>query len=245
MDKNNFDNLLKEAFTEHAYKELAELEAMPVPDGRKEPPMGFTTKTRHRKSFFKVAAVLAACVCFFVGTNSSVSAATNEFVQSFINEDELVVGSAAIQNPKLDGYNWITDIGTKLNLVDKGKSEDYIFFEQAYSVKDTGGKVIRVSFDNGQSALITKKCRKGDAAHIGLYLNLTADYTDDARGENVIIGYYKDGIFTRVFFGKMAGAELNVKIPEDGEYMFYVCNASSGTINMDEFSVRLNADNIA
>jgi hypothetical protein len=238
MDKDNFDNMLKEAFTEHAYRELATLEAAPTPVGRKESRMRFTTGTRQRKSFFKVAAVLAACVCFFVGANGSVSATTNDFLRSLVAEDEMAMDIAVETQPKLDGFRWVADIGAKLDLIDKNKTGDVeISFAQAYSVKGTDGKIAKASFDTGQSAFITKKCRKGDVAHIGLYLNLTAYYTDGARGENVEIGYYKDGVFTKLFFGKMVGAELNVEMPEDGEYMFYVLNASAGTINMDEFSV--------
>jgi hypothetical protein len=231
--------MLKEAFTEHAYEELAALEAMPSPDKKKESQMNLITKTKHRKSFFRVAAVLAACVCFFVGANASVSAATNEFMRSFINADGDTEITLDIHQPIPDGFRWVTDIGMKHNLIDKNQSEDENPFKQAYSVKATDGKIVKTSFVNGESAFITKKCHKGDAVRIGLYLNLTADYTIDTRGENVEIGYYKDGAFTRVFFGKIAGAELNIEIPEGGEYMFYVANASAGTINIDEFSVSI------
>jgi hypothetical protein len=195
---------------------------------------------RHGKLLFKVAAVLAACVCFFVGANANVSSATNEFMNSLIAADENEEEASGIYQPPLDGYRLVEDIGAKLDLPLKDGTEN-ILLDYAYSVKDTNGKIVKTSFGNGIGAVITKKFRKDDNAHIGLYLNLTPDHSNK-RGENMIIGYYKDGVFTRVFFGKVVGVELNIAMPETGEYMFCVMNASAGMVNMDEFSVSKGAD---
>jgi hypothetical protein len=71
---------------------------------------------------------------------------------------------------------------------------------------------------------------KGEKLSIGYTLDLTTNKYSDPKGENMEIGYIKNGELITGFFEKKKEFSFTITADEAGEYYFYTENYSAGKI---------------
>lgn len=130
-----------------------------------------------------------------------------------------------ISKDYLDSLN----AGTITNIVTKEKGNIYTIPE------------IRTS--NGDIVVFTKEgelgwcLKKGDELTLNYKLDVISNKQSDVNGENMEVGYIKNGKPVKGYFKKAKEFKYTIKADEDGDYYFYAENYCSGYIIIQSGSI--------
>lgn len=182
-----------------------------------------------------------------------VKTAINDFAESQntgdkIPPDAIISGSQMPQLP-IEGFSQLQNLGERVSPDVIKSNERQLPTEDMYlvSAKDncisnlscTNGEVILVANEDGENYFF----EKGQSAVINLEADFSAEYSESAiTGEQVAVGYIFEDDACDLFSGKVTGEGLSVKFtaPEEGEYVFYLCNFSAGIQNYSNIEISIN-----
>lgn len=162
-------------------------------------------------------------------------------------------GDSVPQVP-LSGYRLASETGTEADstaFIEGGVPCEAVYeiacvsstdFMRVDDIAFSNGEVMVLSGENGNGFDV----KKNDIIFVDFDINLTPSYADKSgEGESVVLGYVIDGEAEEMMHG-MDGFKINEKsvltilAPYDGEYKFFIMNASQCLQNYDKITVELN-----
>jgi hypothetical protein len=185
------------------------------------------------------------------------AAMDSDVMEAAAGEDHIIEMEAEPQYPVSDQFHLLRDVGQEVAITETFDPDGFVLSmeDKVYRIGVSAtaghfavnqGSVENIAMYNGDILLLSNPDGKGwDLAtdrtmSIAVDIDLSAAYSDKENGELMEVGYYHNGAFNRVYFGKVKpDAGFSFAAPESGEYYWYILNACAGIENLTSVSVSL------